>query len=35
VSAKFIVRVAAICLLTVLAAKWAGTQFGIAPLAGL
>jgi hypothetical protein len=35
VSSRFIVRVALISLLTILAAKWAGRQFGIAPLAEL
>lgn len=34
-SGKFVIRVAAIALLAVLAAKFVGQKFGIAPLAEL
>lgn len=34
-SGKFVARVALIALLTMVAAKWAGKQFGIAPLVEL
>jgi hypothetical protein len=34
-SGKWVIRVAAVALVTFLAAKWAGKTFGIAPLVGL
>lgn len=35
VSGKFVVRVVLIAALTMVALKWAGQRFGIAPLIGL